>query len=111
MRMGFVLDRKSYRTVTHVLRHHSPALRVVDRKMAQWRHSRCALRRGRPLKVRGSHLFARPDALLRDRTATIGGDSPSAMMLLIMMGLWRLERMCSRTPEPRRPGRMASAVH
>ena len=59
--------------------------------MAQWRHSRRALRHGRPLKVRGSHLFTRPDTLSRDRTVTIEGDSPSMTMLLIIMGMqWRV---------------------
>ena len=59
--------------------------------MAQWRHSRRALRHGRPLKVRESHLFTRPDALSRDRTVTIEGDSPSMTMLLIIMGMqWRV---------------------
>ena len=59
--------------------------------MAQWRRSRRALRHGRPLKVRGSHLFTRPDALSRDRTVTIEGDSPSMTMLLIIMGMqWRV---------------------
>ena len=76
--------------------------------MAQWRHSRRALRHGRPLKVRGSHLFTRPDTLSRDRTVTIEGDSPSMTMLLIIMGMqWRVRMyfpdLC--VPQPRANGR------
>ena len=76
--------------------------------MAQWRHSRRALRHGRPLKVRGSHLFTRPDTLSRDRTVTIEGDSPSMTMLLIIMGMqWRVRMyfpdLCA--PQPRANGR------
>ena len=76
--------------------------------MAQWRRSRRALRHGRPLKVRGSHLFTRPDALSRDRTVTIEGDSPSMTMLLIIMGMqWRVRMyfpdLCA--PQTRANGR------
>jgi len=55
--------------------------------MAPLRHFAIHDSQSGALKVRGSYLFTRPDALSRDRTMTVEGDSPPMAILLIIMGM------------------------